>query len=282
MWAALTTTKSDKVTDLWASYIADRTSEGVPTENMRIAWKHLEPIFGYKLGDQVTKEDCRAYIKKRTLDGKANSTIRSELAFLRAALHLRYGHGTDKFKIQMPPSSAPREHYLTKDQVITLLEHADTPHVKLFIILAISTGARMSAILEAKWDQVNFQTETINFDPGGRHKSNKRRTIVPANDRALAALREAQHVAVSDFVIEYAGEGIKSIKKAINRVAQKAGVPCSPHVFRHTAGVWMAEADIPMQKISQYLGHTTTAVTEHSYAHYSPSSKRDAAKALNW
>ena len=39
---------------------------------------------------------------------------------------------------------------------------------------------------------------------------------------------------------------------------------------------------IPMQKISQYLGHTTTGVTEHSYAHYSPSSKRDAAEALNW
>ena len=37
--------------------------------------------------------------------------------------------------------------------------------------------------------------------------------------------------------------------------AVRSGVPCSPHVFRHTAGVWMAQADVPMQKISQFLGH---------------------------
>jgi hypothetical protein len=38
-------------------------------------------------------------------------------------------------------------------------------------------------------------------------------------------------------------------------------VPCSPHVFRHTAAVWMAEADVPMEQIAQYLGHTSTRVT---------------------
>jgi hypothetical protein len=57
---------------------------------------------------------------------------------------------------------------------------------------------------------------------------------------------------------------------------------CSPHVFRHTAGVWMAQADVPMQKISQFLGHTSTRVTERTYARHSPSFMRDAAAALNF
>ena len=64
-------------------------------------------------------------------------------------------------------------------------------------------------------------------------------------------------------------------------VAQRSGIPCSPYVFRHTAGVWMAQADVPMQKIAQFLGHTSSRVTERTYARYSPSFMRDAAQALD-
>jgi integrase len=37
-----------------------------------------------------------------------------------------------------------------------------------------------------------------------------------------------------------------------------------------------------MQKISQYLGHTSIKVTERVYARYSPSYMKDAASALDW
>jgi integrase len=64
--------------------------------------------------------------------------------------------------------------------------------------------------------------------------------------------------------------------------AKRSGISCSPHVFRHSAGVWMAQADVPMQKISQFLGHTSTRVTERTYARYSPSFMKDAAAALEF
>ena len=163
-----------------------------------------------------------------------------------------------------------------------MLEHVDTPHVRLFIILAITTGARMGAILELRWDQVDFKHRTINFNQVGREQSNKRRPEVPLNSRAYAALEEAAQGALTDFVIEWDGQALKSIKKAIRMAAKRSGVPCSPHVFRHTAGVWMAQADVPMQKISQFLGHTSTRVTERTYARYSPSFMKDAAAALEF
>jgi integrase len=140
----------------------------------------------------------------------------------------------------------------------------------------------MSAILELKWDQVDLRRGTVDFRPAGRHQTNKRRTVVPLNPQALEALNAAKEGGLSDYVIEYAGKPVKSIKKAIRSAAARAGIPASPHVFRHTAGVWMAEADVPMQKIAQYLGHTTTAVTERTYARYSPSFMRDASEALRF
>jgi integrase len=163
-----------------------------------------------------------------------------------------------------------------------LLDSVDTPHVRLFIILAITTAARMSAILELKWDQVDFKHQTINFNRLGRERTNKRRPEVPLNARAFAALEEAARGALTDHVIEWDRKPVKSIKKAIRTAAQRSAIACSPHVFRHTAGVWMAQADVPMQKISQFLGHTSTRVTERSYARYSPSFMKDAAAALEF
>lgn len=252
------------------------------TDRFESLWKALEPHFGHRLGTAVNADDCRAYHKERKRLGKSDSTIRTELEFLRACLHYRYGKGTTR--LWFPPQSSPRDRYLTPTEADKLLESIEAPHVRLFVILAITTGARMSAILELTWDRVHLDaaTPTADFQPAGRHVTNKRRTIVPLNKRALAALLPAKKAALTDYVIEYDGQPIKSIRKAIRQAAVRAKVPCSPHVFRHTAGVWMAQKDVPMQKIAQYLGHTSTRVTEAVYARYSPSFMADASAALDW
>lgn len=243
-------------------------------------WKALEPSFGHRLAKAITRDDCREHAAKRKRAGKAGSTIRKELEMLRASLRHRYG--AEAPAIWMPPPSKPRERYLTREEVTKLLEHIETPHVRLFVILAVTTGARMSALLDLTWDRVDLQRGIINLNPAGRHENNKRRAIVPINSRADAALREALAGAMTDYVVEYAGGPVKSIKKAIQAATKRSGVQCSAHVFRHTAGVWMAEADVPMQKIAQYLGHTSTRVTETTYARYSPSYMKDASAALEW
>jgi integrase len=212
--------------------------------------------------------------------GAAPGTIRTELEYLRACLNLRYGRGHNR--VWLPAGSPPRDRYLTREDVDRLLAKITTPHVRLFVILAITTGARMGAILELKWGQVDFRHRSINFNAPSHEQSNKRRAEVPINERAYQALEEAARAALSDHVIEWDAKPVKSIKKAIRMAAARSGVPCSPHVFRHTAGVWMAQADVPMQKISQFLGHTSTRVTERTYARYSPSFMKDAAAALEF
>jgi integrase len=244
------------------------------------AWKRLEPIFGDRLGTDINKDDCRDYARLRQRQGAALGTAKIELEYLRACVNLRYGRGNNR--IWTPPASAPRDRYLTREELDTLLKHVETPHVRLFVILAVATAARMGAILELRWDQVDFKHRRIDFNPLGREQTNKRRPVVPLNDRAYTALEEAARGALTDYVIEWDGKPVKSIKKAIRMASARSGVRCSPHVFRHTAGVWMAQADVPMQKIAQFMGHTSTRVTERTYARYSPSFMKDAAAALEF
>ena len=272
---------SEYVSDVWKAYVADKMIDLVVIDKSGSTWKALEPSFGHHLATEITRENCREHYARRKKAKRSDSTIRKELEMLRAALRFRYGSAAPT--IWMPPPSKPRDYHLSREQLTQLIETVETPHVRLFIVLAIVTGARMSAILELQWSQVHLDEKYIDLNPSGRHETNKRRAVVPINDRADTALRAAQALAKTEYVIEYDGTApILSVKKALTRAAQRAGIPFSAHVLRHSAGVWMAQADVPMQKIAQYLGHTSTRVTESVYARYSPSFMKDASDALEF
>jgi integrase len=280
LWRRLNKPAQERVADLWEPYKQDRIANGGSEARLKSLWKTLEPAFGYKLGKAITKADCRDYMAMRKRQGKSPSTIKTELEALRACL--RWHYGKEAPIIVAPAPSKPRERYLTKEERDKLLENIETPHVRLFVILALTTGARMGALLDLTWDRVNLERGLIDLNPAGRDITNKRRTVVPINSRARAALEEAQKGAMTDHVIEYGGKPVASVKRAITAAARRSGVPCSPHVFRHTAAVWMAEADVPMEKIAQYLGHASTRVTFATYARFSPRFMADAAAALDW
>lgn len=280
LWRRLNRPAQERVADLWAAYRDDRLANGGSKSRIDSLWRNLEPAFGYKLGRAVTRTDCRDYAAMRKRAGKSPSTIRTELEALRACL--RWHYGKDAPLIAAPAPSKPRDRYLSKDERDRLLEHIATPHVRLFTILALTTGARMGAILDLTWDRVDLDAGTIDFNPAGRDKTNKRRTVVPINPRARAALVEARNGALTDYVIEYGGRRVKSVKRAIAAASRRSGIKCSPHDFRRSAARWMAEADVSMEQIAQFLGHTSTRVTYATYARFSPRFMAAAAAALDW
>jgi len=107
----------------------------------------------------------------------------------------------------------------------------------------------------------------------------KGRATVPINKPLHDALSAVEDK--SGYVIQWAGEKVASVKKALKAAGKRAGVPwVSPHVFRHSAAVWMAEAGVPMEEITQFLGHANIEVTRKIYAKFSPTYLRKAAKAL--
>lgn len=280
IWSSFHAAQSERISDLWPAYVKDRVKDGAIAGRFAVTWAALGPHFKNMIGSQVTREDCRAYHASRKAEGKSPSTIATELSLLRACLRWRYGANAPS--IWVPPPSSPREHHLTKDEVRRLLEETDTPHVRLFITLAAATGARASAILDLTWDRVDFDLGRINYKPAGREITNKRRVEVPMNERARAALKEAHKARLSEYVIEYGGKPVGSVKKALQRLSAKTGIKVSPHVLRHSCAVWMAQDNVPMSKIAQYLGHTKTSVTEMYYARYSPSFMQDASAATEF
>lgn len=263
---------ADTVAAIYAAYLAEKG-----TERARWAWGRLQAAFGHLRPDQVTVAACRAYIAARRAAGTKDGTIHTELTFLRAAL--RWHSKATPAVVELPPKPPPMEHALDRAQYAALLEAATTPHVRLFAILALATAGRMAAILELTWDRVDFERGIIRLGTGEQRR--KGRASVPMTDRARAALMEAAKARTCAHAIEYGGMPVGKIRKAFAAAAEAAGLPwCTPHVLRHTAAVWMAEAGVPMAEIAQYLGHSDSRITERVYARFSPQHLRRAAGAL--
>lgn len=268
--------------EIFPLYLKDRQIDGKSIEKQRHSWKALAPIFGHLSPDDIEKETCDAYRKARLEIGRSPGTVWTELSVLRAALNwaVKRKRITKAPHIWLPPQPKAKERHLTRAEADAFIAELRMPHLKLFVLLALGTAARASALFELEWSRVDFQRRQIDLRTGEQTRT-KRRAIVPINDMVLAALLEAQRGAQTPYVVEWAGSPIRTVKGAFKRAAARCGWgDVTPHVLRHTAAVWLAEAGVPMPVISQYLGHSSTAVTERVYARYSPTYLKTAAAAL--
>lgn len=287
LYAEVTRPEGRTVRDLWQAYTSDKAGKAV-LETMSHTWKALEARFGDRHGESITKEDCREHIKQRRNEvwqGRklSDGTIHTELGHLRTVLKWAASNKLIAYapEIERPTKPEAKDRHLTRDEVARILAAAKTPHLRLAIILMVATAARVTALLELKWERVDFTRKLIHLRDPEDPMIRKGRAIVPINSSLMAALRDAKRGAMSDYVIEWAGDPIKSLKRGIATAAKEAGLEdVSAHVFRHTAAVWLAEAGRPMEEIAQYLGHSNPSITRRVYARYSPDYLRQSADAL--
>ena len=270
------------VSQIWTAYRADRAGRRI-AENMEWSGRAILPHFGAMKPMSISATDCRAYAMARAKAGRQAGTICTELAHLRVCLAwaVKARIIQEAPYIERPQLPPPKERHLTRAEAEKVIAAAVAPHVRLFIVLAISTAARSTALLELKWDRIDFERGLVVLGDPDRTQRQKGRATVPMTNTARAALSAAKESARTDYVIEHAGAAIKSAKKGVAEAARRAGVKgCTPHVFRHTAAVWMAEDGVDMRKIATLLGHADASITERVYAKFSPDHLRTASASL--
>jgi integrase len=277
------------VGELWSEYITDRTKDGKVIANMHYHWKALGPRFAKLSPDDIDADVCRDYAKVRKADGVSAGTVWTELTQLRTALNWavkRKKIGQTYF-VWVPLKPASDGVALTEAECWKLIEACQTPHVKLFVILAITTAGRTAAILELTWDRIDFDTGIIDLKAPKQvdwleKKVQKGRAVVVMNDLAREALLEAKAGALTEYVIEWDAQPVKCIRKGFMTAARRAGVDATPHDLRHTAASMMEEAGIDMQIISRFLAHKDQRTTSTIYAKPRPDHLRPAAEVVNF
>jgi integrase len=282
-YAELTRPKGTKVKDIWAGYVLDKQGRAV-VGTMAHTWKALKDRFGEMEAEAVSIADCRAHTEARSKANIKDGTIHTELGHLRMVLVWGEKHGLIEKApaIERPPKPEPKHDYLTREEVRALIAAANVPHVKLAIMLMIATGARNEAAMQLTWDRVDMERRIIQLRNPFDRARRKGRATVPVNDSLFDALQNAKKGALTNNVVEWAGEAVKSIKKGLKKAGTAIGRPdVSPHMLRHSAAVWLAEDGHDMEKISQFLGHDNAKITTKVYARFSPAHLRNLADSLN-
>lgn len=271
------------VREVWEAYRADRAGRPIATTMLHTG-KAVLAHFGSLEPTAIVAQDCRDYVALRRKQGKNDGTIWTEMGHLRTALVWAAKPGrrliAEAVEIERPQKPDPKDRWLTRAEVDRLLAAATQPHIRLAIVLMVTTAGRVGAILDLTWGRCDFAAGTIDLriESDGPRKG---RAVVPMNRTARAALLAARPAALSDHVIEWAGEPVKCVLKGVKTAARGAGLAgVSPHVLRHTAAVWMVSSGVPMSKVSTYLGHSHEAVTAKVYARYAPGHLHDAAGAV--
>lgn len=269
-------------------YLADRLGRVAAHATLRYAAAALRAELADLTPQHLTVERVRHYAATRRAAGRRDGTVIREIVTLRAALRwAQKANWIDAVPhVEAPPAPLARDRWLTKQEADRLAAAA-APHVRLFVALARHTAARAGALLGLRWSQVDLRAGRINLrdtevagtDPA-TPRGNKRRSVVPINGSLRAALEEALEIRTTDYVIEFRGGPVLSIKRGFQAAARRANLTgVTPHVIRHSAATWMAQQGVPLGEIARYLGNSI-AMVENVYAHHHPDFMRGASAAL--
>lgn len=252
-------------------------------QSLVVSLAPISKYFGNLNPESMTKQNSREYIEFQQKAGKANATIRRQLAIFTAALNFAKGEGwIEKTpSLEKPKEPPPKDLWMTPEQVRQFLNNCKTPHIKLFTLLALNTLSRKAAILDLKWSQVDMDRRLINFNPPERIQTKKRRVPVGINDNLYAALLEASEFAHTEFVIEFNGKRVIDNKKAFARAAKNANLDwITPHVLRHTGATLLAQKGVSLWEIAGIMGDRLATVEKH-YAKHHPDYLKKAIDALD-
>jgi integrase len=262
---------------------------------------HLLDFFGARTLEDLNKRSCAAYLTARGRQASA----RRELEDLRAAVRYHWGEGlcSGLTPVKLPDRSLPRERWLTRSEAARLLwaawrlrerhfgrtaERARAKHVARFILVALYTGTRSSAILSAGFAPVEGRS-WIDLEQGvfyrrtqGRAETKKRQPPVRLPPRLLAHLRRwhRQRLTIRS-VVEWEGKPVRTIATAFATTREAAGLGrnVTPHTLRHTCATWLAQRGVPLWEAAGYLG-MTVATFEKCYGHHHPDHQANAVAAF--
>lgn len=270
--------------------------------------KHIKPIFGNNDVKNLISLDFENF--KQTLFNKKleAQTVKHQLTLIRTIINHaikhdilnNYSNPLGNGKVKMPSIDNKRVSFLLKDQAKEILEILKSTHELTYhlTVLLLFTGARFSEITGAaskknksgentalRWDDVNFNTNTIYFkktkDGNERH--------VAINNILFETLKKLYNDKFNNQVISNSAGGIilrmpEYFANAVEKVmpgnkSQILKYKITAHSLRHTHASWLAEAGLDILQIKEQLGHKNIEMTMR-YAHLIPNKRHKITENL--
>ena len=156
--------------------------------------------------------------------------------------------------------------YLTEKEVNSLLSAAQklgkNPKIRhrnyTLILMLYRHGFRISEALELYWRQIDFEGALVHII----RKKNGKPSIHPLDTQEMAALRKLRKLYPEgkNVFCRFLGSQPMSDRTArdlLTNIGKKAelDIHIHPHMLRHACGFYLANKDVNLRVIQDYLGH---------------------------
>lgn len=268
------------------------------TADQTLLDNHLLPAFGAQRMNAITRYDVVRFIQSKVASKYKPAYCNRFLVLLGFCFNLAIKweitgvvknpvKGVDRLK-----ANNKIERFLGQEEAVRLMQairESPQPMLQYFVPLALLTGARKRELLDARWEDFDFNRRVwrIPMTKSGRPRH------VPLTDdtiSVLMVLRERLPEMLSQkSLIENpwvlpnlkTGKPFQSIFNSWDTARQKAGVAdLRVHDLRHSFASALVNQGIPIYDIQKLLGHQDIKTTER-YAHLAPDRLRSSASAAS-
>ena len=248
--------------------------------------KHIEPIWGNKYLDQITKADVIALMAKHRTTHAPGSCNRL-LILLRYlfSCSLKWEIPTIKATptagIPLMKEDNVKERFLSTEEAQRLygvLTRSDNVMLQYIIPMLILTGARKREVLDARWEDFDYERRLWRIHTT---KLGKPR-FVPMSDGVITLLES-----VPRFGCQWAFPNPKTLKPFVSIFHSWNSARCEAgladvriHDLRHSYASFLVNAGRSLYEVQRLLGHTQIKTTQR-YAHLSHDTLLDATNSVN-
>jgi integrase len=252
-------------------------------ERLLYTVKALAPFWANMTVAEVTDDACRTYVRKR---GVSAWTVRREMNTLNAALRLAAARRRIPYApvVELPPKGIANDRWLSQEEVDRLIQ-ASSPHIRRFILIALHTGRRKTAITRLRWTPslnsgwVDLDNGVIHFLGKAEEETKKRKGIVRMTKTLFDEMRSWEQDGT--HVISFGRQPIKRIDQAFRRAVVRAELEdVTPHTLKHTAVTWAFMKGMTLEMAVDFFA-TSRETLENVYRSYHPDAQREAVEIMD-
>lgn len=171
---------------------------------------------------------------------------------------------------------------LISDEEIRLLQSCQqslNPYLYCIVLMAITTGARKSEILNLTWDSIDFENRFAHIKDSKNGRP-RRVGLVDSVIHELKRLYEGRDITKNKVFASKTTFGRLDIKKAWQSALQRAGINNFVfHGLRHHFCSIGGQIGASGQQLRSQLGHTSASMTDH-YSHLDAQATRFIGESI--
>jgi integrase len=247
---------------------------------------HLLPRFGKCYLDEIDRVAIVKMHSERRAAGAAPGSANRLLIMVRFIFNLALKWDVAGVK-ENPTKNVPlfaddnkRERFLSAEEARRLYEsvcRSDNPMLKYIVPMLILTGARKREVLDAKWEDFDFERRLWRIPTTKLGKPRH----VPLSDGVMSLLTTMPRHPKSAWVFANpkTGKAYVSFFASWDTARTKAGLSdVRVHDLRHSFASLLINSGRTLYEVQKLLGHTQISTTQR-YAHLSRETLLDASNA---